>query len=76
MTRTYSTKQNIKTSAKDSLGLHEMKQHKPRFDEECLGILDRRKQAEMQWIQDTGYMIQDTGYMIQDTGSKPKQCKT
>ena len=26
-------------------------QHKPWFDEECLGILDRKKQAKMQWIQ-------------------------
>ena len=31
--------------------MHEMKQHKPWFDEECLGILDQRKQAKMQWIQ-------------------------
>ena len=30
-----------------------MKQHKPLFDEECLGILDHRKQAKMQWIQDS-----------------------
>jgi archaellum biogenesis ATPase FlaH len=29
-----------------------MKQHKPWFDEECLGMLDQRKQAKMQWIQD------------------------
>ena len=29
-----------------------MKQHKPWFDEECLGILDQRKRAKMQWIQD------------------------
>jgi predicted metal-dependent hydrolase len=29
-----------------------MKQHKPWFDEECLGILDQRKQAKMEWIQD------------------------
>src|SRR5215471_13371858 len=29
-----------------------MKQHKPWFDEECLGILDERKQVKMQWIQD------------------------
>jgi hypothetical protein len=43
-------KDNIKTSAKESLGLHEMKQDKPWFDEECLGILDQRKQAKMQWI--------------------------
>jgi len=28
-------KENIKTSAKESLGLHELKQHKPCFDE-CL----------------------------------------
>ena len=45
-------KENTKTSAKESLGLHELKQHKPWFDEECLGFLDQRKQAKMQWIQD------------------------
>ena len=45
-------KENIKTSAKESLGLCELKQHKPWFDEECLGFLDQRKQAEMQWVQD------------------------
>jgi len=26
-------KENIKTSAKDSPGMYELKQHKPRFDE-------------------------------------------
>ena len=45
-------KQNIQTSAKESLGLHELKHHKLWFNEECLGFLDRRKRAEMQWIQD------------------------
>jgi len=45
-------KENIKTSAKESLGLHEWKQHKPWFDTECLDFLDKRKQAKMQWIQD------------------------
>ena len=33
-----SIKENIKTSATESLGMHEMKQHKSWFDEECLGI--------------------------------------
>ena len=42
----------MKTSATESLGMHEMKQHKPWFDKECLGILYQRKQAKMQWIQD------------------------
>jgi hypothetical protein len=32
-----------------------MKQDIPRFDEECLGILDQRKQAKMQWIQDPSH---------------------
>ena len=41
-------KENIKTSAKESLGLHELKQHKPSFDKECVGFLDQRKQAKMQ----------------------------
>ena len=42
-------KENIKTSAKESLGLHELKQHK---EEECLGFLDQRKRAKMQRVQD------------------------
>jgi 50S ribosomal subunit-associated GTPase HflX len=33
-------KENIKTSAKQSIRLHELKQHKPWFDEECLGFLE------------------------------------
>jgi len=45
-------KENIQTSAKESLGLHELKQHKLWFDEECLGSLDQRKRAKMQWMQD------------------------
>jgi len=44
-------KEIIKTSAEGSLGLHELKQHKTWFVEECLGILDQRKRAKMQWIQ-------------------------
>ena len=45
-------KENIKSSAKESLGVHEWKQHKPWFDEECLGFLDQRKRAKMQRVQD------------------------
>jgi hypothetical protein len=36
-----SIKENIITSAKESLGQHELKQHKPQFDKECLGIFDQ-----------------------------------
>jgi hypothetical protein len=31
-------KENIKISAKGSLGLHELKRHKPLLDEECLSL--------------------------------------
>ena len=45
-------KENIETSAIESLGQHELKQHKPWFDKECVGCSDKRKQANMQWVQD------------------------
>jgi len=45
-------KETSKTSVKESLGLHELKQHKSWFDEECLGFLDQRKRAKMHWVQD------------------------
>jgi len=32
--------------------LDEFKQNKPWFDEECLGFLDQRKRAKIQWIED------------------------
>ena len=45
-------KENIKNSAKESIGLRKLKQHKPWFDEDCLYFLDERKQAKMHWVQD------------------------
>jgi len=44
--------ENTQTSAKESLGVHEFKQNKAWFYDECLCVLDQRKQAKMQWIQD------------------------
>jgi hypothetical protein len=29
-----------------------MKKHKPWFDKGCLKLLDQRKQAKLQWLQD------------------------
>jgi hypothetical protein len=45
-------KEYIRTSATETLGLYELKQHKPSFDEECLCSLEKRKQAKMQLLQD------------------------
>ena len=44
-------KENIKTTAKDSLVLYELKHHKPRFDEKCFDFLDQRNHAKTQWLQ-------------------------
>ena len=46
-------KENIQTSAKESLGLDEFKQNKPWFDEECLVF----------WIKGSG--LKFSGYRIQ-----------
>jgi 50S ribosomal subunit-associated GTPase HflX len=45
-------RKNIKISAKESLGYYELKEHKPRFNKECSELLDQRKQAKLQWLQD------------------------
>jgi hypothetical protein len=42
----------LKISAKESLGYLELKKHKPWFDEGCSKLLDQRKQAKLQWMQD------------------------
>jgi hypothetical protein len=44
-------RKNIKISAKESLGYYEPKQHKPWFDKGCSELLDKRKQAKLQWLQ-------------------------
>jgi hypothetical protein len=49
----------IKAAATQSLGLYELKQHKPWFHEEYLKPLVQRKQAKIQLV----------------TGSQPIQCR-
>jgi hypothetical protein len=42
---------NIETSAKESLSVYGLRQHKTWFDEKCLRFLNQRKQAKMRWLQ-------------------------
>jgi hypothetical protein len=44
-------RENIKLSAKESLGYCELKKHKPWFDQACSKLVDQRKQAKLQWLQ-------------------------
>jgi len=46
-------KETIKISAEESLCLYEWKQLKPRFGDKCSQYFDQRKQAKMQWVQDS-----------------------
>jgi hypothetical protein len=46
------SRENIKILAKESLGYFELKKHKPWSDEGCSKLLDQRKQAKLQWLQD------------------------
>jgi hypothetical protein len=45
-------RKNINISAKESLGYFELKKHKPWLEEGCSKLLDERKQAKLQWLQD------------------------
>jgi len=63
-------KDHIKTSAKGRLGLHELKQHIPWFDEDCSGFIDQRKQAKMQWLHDANQSNVDNLNNLGREGSK------
>jgi hypothetical protein len=43
---------DIKISTKESLGYYELKKHKPWFNKGCSKLLDQRKQAKLNWLQD------------------------
>jgi hypothetical protein len=44
--------EKTRISSKESIGLCESNSYKPWFDEECLKLVVRRKQAELQWLQE------------------------
>jgi hypothetical protein len=45
-------RQNIKISAEESPGYYELKKYMPWFNEGCSKLLNQRKQAKLQWLQD------------------------
>jgi hypothetical protein len=47
-----------------------LKQHKPSCDEECLGFLDQRQQAKMQWLQDQNQSNVDNLYNVRCEAQK------
>jgi hypothetical protein len=60
----------MKISAAESLG-HELKHHKPWFDEKCSKLLDQRNQAKLQWLQNTSQTNGDNLSNITHKTSRP-----
>jgi hypothetical protein len=54
-----SIRKNIKISDKDNLGYHRLKHNKPWFDDECSKLTDQRKQARLQWLQNSSQISGD-----------------
>jgi hypothetical protein len=52
-------RENIKISAKESVGYFDLKKHKPWFDEGCSTLLDQRKQTKLQCLQDLSEINED-----------------
>jgi hypothetical protein len=52
-------RENIKISANESLGYCELKKHKPWFDQACSKLIDQRKQAKLQGLQDPSEINRD-----------------
>ena len=63
-------KENIKTSAKESLVLHKLKLQRLWFDAKYLGFLDQRKQFKMQWVEDPSQSNVDNLNAIRREASK------
>jgi hypothetical protein len=46
-----SIRDNIKTSAKENRGYHRLKHNKQWLDDKCSKVVDQRKQAKLQCLQ-------------------------
>jgi hypothetical protein len=46
-------REHIKILSKENVGYYELKKHKPWFYKGCSKLLDERKEAKLQWLQDT-----------------------
>jgi hypothetical protein len=71
--------QKIKVSAKESIGPCESKRHKPWFDEEFSKLVDGRKLAKLQWLQDPSEVNEDNLSNVRQetnrrTRNKKREC--
>jgi hypothetical protein len=64
-------REHIKIYTKESLGYYELMKNKPWFDEGCSELLDQRKEAKLQWLQDPSEIIGDNLNNIRRETSSP-----
>ena len=65
-----SVKDYIRYPAKESIDLHEWKQHKPCFDVQSSQCLNQRKQAKMLWLQDPTHNTVNIQNNVRHSASK------
>jgi hypothetical protein len=63
-------RENINISEKYGLGYLECMKHKPWFDEGCSKLVDQRKQAKLQWLQDPSEMNGDNLKIVRHEASR------
>jgi hypothetical protein len=63
-------RENIKVSAKESLGYYELKKYKSWFNEGFPKLLNQRKQAKFQWLQDPSEINGDNLYNMRRETSR------
>jgi hypothetical protein len=54
-----SIRERNNTSGKDNLGYRKVKHYKPWLDDECLKLIDQRKEAKLFWLQNSNKFIGD-----------------
>jgi predicted metallo-beta-lactamase superfamily hydrolase len=68
-------RENIKTTAKESLRHYELQKHKPWFDDEYSKLIDRRKQAKLQWLQNPSQVNVDNMDNVRSKASRTFRIK-
>jgi hypothetical protein len=68
-----STWENIKNSARENLGYHRQKHYKPKLDGECSKLIDRQKQAKLQWLQNPSQINGDNLQNLRRENSRTKR---
>jgi hypothetical protein len=63
-------RENIRISAKESIGLCESQSYKPWFDEEYLKFVDPRNKAKLQWLQDPSVVNEDNLRNVRSEASR------